>query len=106
MFAAGGALADPPALPAVPAAVLVPTSWRMTDQLPATIDAQDNAVLAAERAGEVEAVLYSSGQNVAAGTLLVKLNDAPEAAQLALDQACLMQARQALARDIKERGGD
>lgn len=100
-LAAGMARADAQSLPAVPSAWLQPASWRMTEQLPATVDAQQSAVLAAERGGEVAAVLYSSGQRVAAGTLLVKLDDAPEAAQLALDQARLLQARQTLARDVK-----
>jgi RND family efflux transporter MFP subunit len=102
MFAAGLRQADAQsALAAVPAAALSPTTWRVTEQLPATIDAQERAVLAAERPGQVTAVLYSSGQHVAAGTILVKLDDAPEAAQLGLDQERALQARKTLARAEK-----
>ncbi len=88
-------------MPAVQTAILQPTTWRVTAQIPATLDAQRNAVLAAERAGQVVAVLYISGETVAAGTLLVKLNDAPEQAQLALDQARLSESQRALARNAK-----
>jgi RND family efflux transporter MFP subunit len=92
---AGSAISD------VQTATLQPTTWRVTEQVPATIDAEESAVLAAERAGQVVAVLYSSGQSVTAGTVLVKLDDAPEAAQLALDQARLTESQRALAREEK-----
>jgi RND family efflux transporter MFP subunit len=88
-------------LPAVHAAFLSATTWRVTEQVPAMVDAQQNAQLAAERPGQVVAVLYNSGQRVAAGTLLVKLDDGPEQAQLALDQARFNEAERALARDVK-----
>lgn len=102
MALAGAAHADAgTALPAVQAVALTPTTWRVTEQVPASIGADQSAVLGAERAGQVVAVLYSSGQAVAAGTLLVKLDDAPEAAQLALDQARLTEAGRALSRDMK-----
>jgi RND family efflux transporter MFP subunit len=87
--------------PVVQAAALAPTTWRATEQVPASVDAEQSAVLGAERAGQVVAVLYASGQAVEAGTLLVKLDDAPEAAQLALDQARLNEAQRALARYVK-----
>ena len=96
MAAAVPAYADTAAnLTAVQAATLQPTTWRTTAQVPAVVDAQQNAVLAAQRPGQVVAVLYTSGQTVEAGALLVKLDDAPEQAQLVLDQARLAQASQA-----------
>lgn len=101
MLAAIPAYADSASMPAVQTAILQPTSWRVTAQVPATVDAQQNAVLAAQRPGEVVAVLYTSGQTVAAGALLVKLDDAPEQAQLALDQARLAESERALGRDVK-----
>jgi membrane fusion protein (multidrug efflux system) len=85
----------------VQGAALTPTTWRATEQVPAAIDAEQSAVLGAERAGQVVAVLYSSGQSVSAGTLLVKLDDAPEVAQLTLDQARLNESSRALSRDVK-----
>jgi len=102
MLAAVPVYADPAAsLPAVQTAILQPATWRTTAQVPATVDAQQNAVLAAQRPGVVVAVLYTSGQTVAAGALLVKLDDAPEQAQLVLDQARLAEAKRALGRDAK-----
>lgn len=82
-------------------AALQATSWRPSVQLTATIDAQQNAQIAAERPGRVVAVLYSSGETVTAGALLVKLNDAAEAAQVDVDTAKLAQAREALVRAKK-----
>jgi len=101
-FTTGAAHADDDAgLPVVQAAVLAPAVWRASEQVPASVDAEQRAVLGAEQAGQVVAVLYSSGQAVAAGTLLVKLDDAPQLAQLALDQARLDEAQRALSRDVK-----
>lgn len=100
-FGCGLAHAQTAGLPRVHAATLKPIIWRMTEQVPAEVDAAQSADLAAERPGQVVAVLYHSGETVAAGTLLVKLNDAPEKAQLALDQAKLAEAGRALARDVK-----
>lgn len=89
------------ALPAVPVAVLQLADWRSTVQLPATVDAAQKAVLAAEHAGTVTQVLFASGQTVPAGALLVQLDNAPEAAQLALDRARLAQAEKTLARNVQ-----
>ncbi len=80
---------------------LSPTTWRATVQVSAQIDAEQNASLAAERPGRVVAVLYNSGQTVAAGTLLVKLDDAAEQAQLDVDTAKLTEAENTLARSEK-----
>jgi RND family efflux transporter MFP subunit len=97
----GSAFGQSADLPAVHAAPLQATSWRVTQQVPGMVDAQQNAQLAAERPGQVVAVLYTSGERVTAGTLLVKLDDAPEQAQLTLDQARLGESERALARDVK-----
>ncbi len=101
MMIGGLAYGQSDGLPAVHAASLRATTWRVTEQVPAMVDAEQNAQLAAQLAGQVVAVPYSSGERVAAGTVLVKLDDGPEQAQLALDQARLDQAKRALARDVK-----
>jgi RND family efflux transporter MFP subunit len=85
----------------VQAAVLRPVTWQATIQLAGAIDAAQTANLAAARAGTVVGVYFSSGQAVAAGTLLVKLADGPEQAQLALDSARQTQAQNTLARAEK-----
>jgi RND family efflux transporter MFP subunit len=93
------ALADAPT--PVRAVVLQPAVWRAEISVPASIEARQAAALAAERAGRVVAVLYESGQAVAAGAVLVRLDDGPEAAQLALDEAKLTETDDALAREKK-----
>jgi RND family efflux transporter MFP subunit len=98
---AGTARADAPTPTPVQVAGLVPTTWRTTVQVSAQIDAEQNASLAAERPGRVVAVLYTSGEAVATGTLLVKLDDAAEQAQLAVDTAKLTEAENTLARAVK-----
>jgi RND family efflux transporter MFP subunit len=82
-------------------ATLLPTAWRATLQLTATIAAQQSADIAAERPGRVVAVLFSSGEAVPAGAPLVQLDDAAEAAQLEIDTAKLNEARNTLARAEK-----
>jgi RND family efflux transporter MFP subunit len=82
-------------------AVLQPTSWRGSIELSASVDAEQDATLAAERGGRVVAVLFTSGQSVAAGAPLVQLDDGPEAAQLTLDQARLVQANRDAAREAR-----
>ena len=83
------------------AAALRPATWRPTIALAAMVDAEQSAALAAERGGRVVAVLFASGQSVPAGALLVQLDNGPEAAQLALDQARLSQTGQTAARTAK-----
>ncbi len=85
----------------VQAVALRPAVWRATIELAAAIDAEQSAALAAERGGRVVAVLFRSGQTVLAGALLVQLDDGPEQAQLALDQARLAQATQAAGRTAR-----
>jgi RND family efflux transporter MFP subunit len=96
---AGPVWADAPT--PVRVATLTPTTWRSTIEVAAEIDAQQSAILAAERPGRVTQILYSSGQTVAAGTLLVKLDDAAEQAQLDIDTAKLTEALDTLARSKK-----
>jgi RND family efflux transporter MFP subunit len=85
----------------VPTAELRPTTWRPSVEVAAQIDAEQEATLAAERAGRVVAVLYRSGETVAAGAPLVRLDDAAERAQLAVDTAKLTEAEDTLARSRK-----
>jgi RND family efflux transporter MFP subunit len=99
MAAATTAFADAPT--PVPTATLTPTTWRATIEVAAQIDAEQSATLAAERPGRITAVLFSSGQTVPAGALLVKLDDAAEQAQLQEDQAKLTEAENTLARSKK-----
>jgi RND family efflux transporter MFP subunit len=98
-FCAGSAFADAPT--PVRAVALKPAIWRAEISLPASVAAWQAAALAAERPGRVVAVLYESGQAVAAGAVLVRLDDGPEAAELALDEAKLNEADDALAREKK-----
>jgi RND family efflux transporter MFP subunit len=85
----------------VQTAPLTPTTWRPSVEAAAQIDALQNATLAAERPGRITAVLFTSGQTVQAGALLVKLDDAAEQAQLEIDSAKLTQATDTLARAKK-----
>jgi membrane fusion protein (multidrug efflux system) len=98
---AGGAFAQSTAPVPVRTALLQATTWRGTVQLSATVDAEQDSTLAAERAGRIVAVTFSSGQTVPAGALLVQLDDGPEAAQLALDQARLEESGRESAREAK-----
>ncbi len=97
--AVGHAQSAPPT--PVPTATLAATTWRNTIQLAATVDAEQDATLAAERGGLVTAILFHSGQSVPAGAVLVQFDDAPERAQLALDQARLVQTGRDAAREQK-----
>jgi RND family efflux transporter MFP subunit len=94
-------LADQTPPTPVQAVALQPAVWRAEISVPASVAAEQAAALAAERPGRVVAVLYESGQPVAAGAVLVRLDDGPEAAQLALDGAKLTEADDALAREKK-----
>lgn len=76
-------------------------AWQNSVELVANIAARQQASLAAQRAGQVVGLNYTSGDIVAAGTVLVRLNDAPERAQLALDEAKQTQTHDALARAVK-----
>ncbi len=96
---AGLSQADAPT--PVQTAPLIATTWRPTVEVAAQIDAMQKATLAAERPGRVTAVLFASGETVAAGTLLVKLDDAAEQAQLDVDTAKLTEAENTLARARK-----
>jgi RND family efflux transporter MFP subunit len=78
--------------------------WRTEIEVPAQLMAQQSAELAAGSAGIVRAVMFHSGESVAAGQVLVQLQDAPVRAQGALDAARLAQARRELARTRKLMG--
>jgi len=83
----------------VPAAALTATTWRAPSQLTASIKAPQSATLAPAQSGVVTQVLVASGQNVAAGQVLVRLQGADAAAaQQAMDEAKLAQARRDLTR--------
>lgn len=85
----------------VQTATLQPTTWQSTVEVAASLDAQRNATLAAARSGTVTAILFHSGEHVAAGQVLVQLDNAPETAQLALDTTRLAQAERDDARTQK-----
>jgi RND family efflux transporter MFP subunit len=85
----------------VQAAVLQPAVWRTHVQVSASLAARQSATLAAAAAGIVTSVLFQSGQEVTAGQVLVQLGDAPQEAQLTLDQARLAQAQRDQARTRK-----
>lgn len=75
--------------------------WRTQTSLAASVAAQQTASLSTARSGIVTGVMFASGQAVSAGQVLVQLADAPEAAQLALDNARLGQALRDLGRTQK-----
>lgn len=85
----------------VQTALVAGLAWQNSVELVANIAARQQASLAAQRAGQVVGLNYTSGDIVAAGTVLVRLNDAPERAQLALDEAKQTQTHDALARAVK-----
>jgi len=85
----------------VQAAALKAATWRTRIELSATVDADLSATLAAERPGRVVGVFFQSGQSVPAGAKLVQLDDGPELAQLALDQARLDESDKEAARERK-----
>jgi membrane fusion protein (multidrug efflux system)/multidrug efflux system membrane fusion protein len=96
LLAGGSAVAETVPVIAVRAQV-----WRTEIEVPAQVMAQQSAALAAGSSGIVRAVMFRSGQSVAAGQVLVQLVDAPVRAQGALDAARLSQARRELARTQK-----
>ncbi len=99
IFGTAGAHADAPT--PVKTTAITATTWRSTVDVSAQVDAEQSATLAAERPGRVTAVLFQSGETVAAGTLLVKLDDAAELAQLDVDTAKMTEALDTLARSKK-----
>ena len=64
----------------------------MQSDIAASLEAQQNATLAASHGGTVTQVLFRSGEAVRKGQVLVQLDNGPELAQLALDEAKLAQA--------------
>jgi RND family efflux transporter MFP subunit len=96
--------AGQPAPKRVEAATLHPAFWRARAELAATLRAPETATLSAARAGIIAQVEFKSGEAVRAGQVLVQLDDGPERAQLALDQARLEQAGRDAARTQKLMG--
>ncbi|MDD2877681.1 MAG: efflux RND transporter periplasmic adaptor subunit [Acidiphilium sp.] len=92
---------EPP--PHVPVAMPQAVQFRTTIEVSGEIAAVQSATIAAQRAGVVSAVLFHSGETVAKGQILLRLDDGVERAQVALDQAKLDQAQRTLARDHKLR---
>ena len=82
---------------------LAATNWRPQAELSASLAAPQGATLAAAQSGIVTQVLFTSGQSVAAGQVLVQLQNGPQLAQAALDSAKLAQAQRDLARTQKLR---
>ncbi|MCW5771275.1 MAG: efflux RND transporter periplasmic adaptor subunit [Rhodospirillaceae bacterium] len=97
-------LTQPP-LP-VSVAAAMEESWQ--GELPAigTIEAQRGVTLAPQIAGRVESILFQSGQWVAAGQAVVKLDDSTERAQLqaALADQRLKELNLVRARELAQRG--
>jgi len=85
----------------VQAATLQPAIWRTIADVSASLQARETATLAPAQAGLVTAVLFHSGDQVAAGQVLVQLDNQAATAQLALDQAKLTQAERESARTQK-----
>lgn len=90
-------------VPRVPLAVPRSTQFRATIEVSGHVAAVQSATLAAQRAGVIRQVLFRSGQSVAKGAVLVRMDDAVERAQVRLDRAKLDQAGRTLARDAKLR---
>jgi RND family efflux transporter MFP subunit len=86
------------ALTPVQTATLQPTLWRSKTEIAASLAAQQSATLAAARSGTVTGILFRSGQSVAAGQVLIQLDNGPDTAQLALDKSRLDQATRDYAR--------
>jgi RND family efflux transporter MFP subunit len=85
----------------VPATTLADFPWRPQAELSASLAAPESATLAAAQSGIVTKILFTSGQSVAAGQVLVQLQNGPQAAQEALDAVKLAQAQRDLARTRK-----
>ncbi|MGC9269223.1 efflux RND transporter periplasmic adaptor subunit [Acidiphilium sp.] len=92
---------EPP--PHVPVAIPHATAFRSTIEVSGQIAAVQSATIAAQRAGVVQAVLFRSGETVAKGQILLRLDDGVEQAQVMLDRAKLDQADRTLTRDRKLR---
>ena len=97
---ARAAMPPPPAMPVIQ---VKPAKFRTDIEISGQIAAVQGATLAASRAGMAVTVSFHSGQTVAKGTMLVRLDDSVERAQLALDQAKLAEAQRTLARDERLR---
>lgn len=91
---------EPPAV--VSTTVARPSSWQDSISAVGSLRAARGADLAAEVPGIVDAIGFESGQDVAAGTVLVRLRPNDDAAKLAELQAAADLAATNLARDQKQ----
>jgi RND family efflux transporter MFP subunit len=85
----------------VPTATVQPATWRTHVEVSADLQARQNATLSPALGGVVTQVLFTSGQQVTAGQVLVQLDNGPATAQLNLDAARLSQAQRDYARTQK-----
>lgn len=88
----------PPPVINVSTAKAQTVTWAEQLQVVASIKAVQGTTLTTQSAGTVTGIHFRSGDDVKAGTLLVQLNDNVARAQLAADQARLLNAKQELNR--------
>ncbi|SIQ99467.1 MULTISPECIES: efflux RND transporter periplasmic adaptor subunit [Acidiphilium] len=93
----------PQPTPHVPVATPQATMFRPTIAVSGQIAAVQSATLAAQRAGVAAQVLFHSGETVAKGAVLLRMDDAEQRAQVALDRAKLDAAGRTVARDLRLR---
>ncbi len=108
---AGCSRHDKPAVPAGPPLRVAATVVEQVEEpdfiaLPGTVRAVDRAVIAAKVAGTISDLPWGLGQQVKAGSILVKLSAPEYAAQVSRARTQLEQAERELARDkaLSERG--
>ena len=94
------ASAPPPAV-TVSVAQATQQTWPNELQAMATLRAQQGTTLTAESSGTITGLHFKSGETVKKGQLLVQINDNVARAQLAADQAKLLNAKQEIERQRK-----
>ncbi len=82
----------------VTAMTLAPAQWERRVEATATVTAVQGVMIGAELGGRVSAIAFESGQSVAAGDVLLRLDTSSEEAQLAAAKASAALARADLAR--------
>ncbi len=90
-------------VPHVPVTTPRVTAFRTTIVVSGEIAAVQSATLAAQNAGVAAQVLFRSGETVAKGAVLLRMDDAEERAQVTLDRAKLDAAGRTVARDVRLR---
>ena len=102
---AGAAKADSPEGPppaTVSAMIARPQSWQTTLRATGSVRAVQGADLSAEVAGIVDQISFTSGEDVAAGTVLLRLRPNDDDARLAQLQALSALAASNMARDRRQ----